>query len=358
MDSSHAQLSVELEAALLRELAEAYRQQRWSLFKEKMPVALIDLVSSTSHLGRWVPATRTIEISKPFVLTQPWGVVVEVLKHEMAHQFVHEVLKIHDETAHGAAFKRVCQLHGIDAGASGVPRAHRPDEGEARVLERISKLLALAESSNANEAQSAMAAAQRLMLKYNLDAAEARAPRGYGFRHLGQPTGRVSEAERLIASILMRHFFVEAIWVGVYRPLEGKAGRVLEICGAEANLDMAEYVHGFLLATSEKLWKDHKRQLNIKGDRDRRSYLSGVMMGFHSKLDEEQRVASKAGLVWKGDPNLVDFYRRRHPRVQTTSFGGANWNHARASGLQAGKNLVLHKPVGGGATSRGRLLGQ
>ena len=41
--------------------------------------------------------------------------MVEVLKHEMAHQYAHEILGARDESAHGEAFRTVCQRLGIDA---------------------------------------------------------------------------------------------------------------------------------------------------------------------------------------------------------------------------------------------------
>src|SRR4029077_4252276 len=120
------------------------------------------------------------------------------------------------------------------------------------VIERVARLLALAESPNQHEAEAAMAAAQRLMLKYNVELQQhACGARRYGFKHLGEPSGRVGESERILASILAKHFFVEVIWVPVYRPTEGKRGSVLEICGAPENLEMAEYAHAFLRHTAE-----------------------------------------------------------------------------------------------------------
>ena len=58
----------------------------------------------------------------------------------------------------------------------------------------------------------------------------------------------------MVAMILGMHFFVEGIWIPVYRPLEAKRGSVLEICGSSANLAIAEYVHGFLHQTADRLW--------------------------------------------------------------------------------------------------------
>src|SRR5205085_8890006 len=142
----------------------------------------------------------------------------------------------------------------------------------------------LAESPNQHEAESAMREAQRLMLKFNLDAPDA-GRRGYRFRHLGAPTGRLQPHQRFVAAILGKFFFVETIWVTVHRPLDGIPGTVLEVCGTDANLEMASYVHDFLERSGERLWAEHKRASGVRGDRDRRSYLAGVMRGFYEKLE-------------------------------------------------------------------------
>src|SRR5262249_12962391 len=155
---------------------------------------------------------------------------------------------------------------------------------EERIIERIARLLALAESPNVHEAEAAMAVAQKLMLKHNLEGQKGRSMRGYAFRHLGKPPGRITEAERILAALLGRHFFVEGIWVPVYRPLEGKRASVLEVCGTPSNLEIADYVHHFLTVTAERLWADHKRAKRILGNRDRRTFLAGVMTGFADKL--------------------------------------------------------------------------
>jgi hypothetical protein len=352
-------LGAELEAALLRELRSAYHDLNYAFFRQRLAVPGIELSDAGSRLGRWVPDVRTIEIARRLVLGHPWGVVIEVLKHEMAHQFVHEVLGKSDESAHGPAFRELCEKLGIDAGASGVPVvAERSDEDE-RVLGRIARLLALAESANVNEAQAAMNAAQRLMLKHNLESVAAGVKRnGYGFRHLGKPTGRVSEAERLLGAILGKHFFVEVIWVPVYRPLDGKRGSVLEVCGTPANLEMAAYVHTFLTHTAEHLWREHKTAKKIRGDRDRRTFLAGVMVGFLEKLNTQRVEHKQQGLVWVGDADLEGFYRKRHPRIVHVRHTGNRRTEAHHEGRAAGRQIVLHKPVGGGPSGNVRLLGR
>jgi hypothetical protein len=354
------ELTAALEAALVRELRAAWRHLNETHFRSAMKAPTLELTPTRSMLGRWMASTRTLEISRPLVVEQPWSTVVEVLKHEMAHQYVHEVLKEDGESPHGPAFRDACARLGIDARASGMPSpadvSGRPSEAEDKVVARITRLLALAESPNRHEAEAAMAAAQRLMLKHNLDVAGSREALDYGFSHLGRPSGRVGEHERLVAMILGEHFFVEAIWIPVYRPLAGKRGSVLEICGTRGNLSIAEYVHAFLHETAERLWRDHKRAGGIDSDRDRRAYLAGVMVGFADQLARQKTRNRSEGLVWVKDGDLTSYFRRRHPLVRHVRHAGTRHTDAWAHGREAGRKIVLYRPVDGQASSRGRLL--
>lgn len=353
---SVVRLTAELERALLQELAATFYDINARYFRRALKAPTFELSEASQRLGRYDGERRIIEISRKLVLEKPWGVVVEVLKHEMAHQYVREVLGRTDEPPHGPTFQQVCERLGIDGAAAGMPKASGTSEDENRVLDRVAKLLALAESPNVHEAQAATSAAQRLMLKHNLDLAAARSKRGYSFRHLGKPSGRISEAERWIANILREHFFVETIWVPAYRPADGKSGRVLEICGTPANLELASYVYDFLLHSGERLWIAHKKANGIRGNRDRRTFLAGVMAGFCDKLRSERRENEKAGLVWVGDAELGRYYRRRHPSIRLTKYEGSSRNEAHAHGKAAGRKLVLHRGIEAKATSSGKLL--
>ncbi|MDB4939489.1 MAG: hypothetical protein JWP87_6461 [Labilithrix sp.] len=354
-----AQLSARLEAALLREVAEQYRHLALAYFKGALKIPQFELVASRARLGRWIPDTRIIELSRPLVLEQPWGVVVEVLKHEMAHQYVAEILGEHGETAHGPRFRAVCVKLGIDAAASGmpIPKPGAVEAEQGKVGERIARLLALAESPNVHEAEAAMAAAQKLLLKHNLELRHTRTAQGYSWRHLGEPTGRTTEAERVLSLILGKHFFVEAIWVPVYRPALGKRGSVLEICGTPENCEIAEYVHGYLVQTAERLWMEHKVEQGILSNRERRTFLAGVMSGMSDKLAREAKKSASAGLVWVADGDLEGFFRRRHPHVRHVRYQGQRRTDAYAHGREAGQKIVIHKGVKGTATERGLLLG-
>ena len=349
-------LTAELEAACLRALSAAWHDVNVGRFRGQLTAPAFELSTASSRLGRWNPSTRTVEIARSLVIEGTWGQVLEVLKHEMVHQFVCEVLGERNEAPHGPIFRGLCARLGVDAAAAGVPRS---DE-TGRIVDKVGKLLALAGSTNEHEAQAAMAAAQRLMLKHNLEtvAASLAGPRRYGFRHLGPPSARISEAERILAGVLAAHFFVECIWVPVWRPLEGKRGTVLEIAGTPENLALAEHVYAFLLATAERLWQEHRRRRWMADrDRERRAYQAGVLAGFRETLEKQAAEQAREALVWTGDADLTDYHSARHPRVRTVSYASSARSDHHSAGRAAGRGIVLHKPVAAGSSSRGRLLG-
>ena len=347
-------LTIELERAVLRELGAEYRRLNLAVFRGALTPPSIQLVASGSRLGCWTRTTRTLELSRGLVTVHGWGIVVEVLKHEMAHQYVHEVLGHTEETPHGPTFRDLCLRLGIDGAAVGLPRARQ--DSEEKVVERVARLLALAASPNVHEAEAAASAAQRLILKYNIDLHAEAGSRGYAFAHVGRATGRVTESERILAMVLGKHFFVEVIWVPVYRALEAKRGSVLELCGTPANIAMAEYVYAFLTETAEQLWSEHRRAFGLGGNRDRRTYLAGVMTGFAEKLSRQATAHREQGLVWVKDADLDDYFRRRHPHVRHVRYAGSRKNDAYARGRDAGRRIVLRKGLGAQAVARGRLL--
>jgi hypothetical protein len=344
-------LSAALEGALLRELRAKYDWENDSRFRNRLVAPVITLSDAATRLGRWIPETRTLELSRALVLDRPWPEVVSVLEHEMAHQFVDEALGVRDESPHGETFQRVCAERGIDARAAGSPTSATTEVD--RVLERIRKLLALAGSPNQHEAETAMRRAHELMLRHNVE--NAGPGRAYELRHLGDPLKRTTRVEVEILGLLSQYFFVKVIRVPVYLPRLGKRGSVYEIAGTRANVEMASHVYAFLLATAERLWRDNRLDSRVRSGRDRLSYQTGVVRGFREKLGAERVELSGTGLVWVGDSHLDGFYRARNPRI-TTRRRSIRLDGAHAAGREAGRTIVLHKPVEHGPSGGVRLL--
>jgi hypothetical protein len=303
-----------------------------------------------------VRGPRLLELSRALVVERPWPEVLGVLQHEMAHQYVDEVLRAHDETAHGETFRRVCAERGIDARAAGPAVPAESSADADRVLERIRKLLALAGSPNQHEAEMAMRKAHELMLRHNVEASAAREDRSFEVRHLGDPLRRATRAEADIIVLLTQYFFVKAIRIPVYVPREGKRGLLYEIVGTRANVEMASHVYAFLLATAERLWQENRRDARVRSGRDRMSYQSGVIRGFREKLAAERTELRGTGLVWVGDKRLDAYYHARYPRI-VTRRRTVRMDGAHAAGREAGRTVVLHKPVERGpSTGSPRLL--
>jgi predicted SprT family Zn-dependent metalloprotease len=92
-----------------------------TFFKNRLIRPTLELSDTTSRLGRWIRRERRLELARTLLVNYGWGAVVEVLKHEMAHQFVDEVLGAVDEGAHGPTFRKICEERGFDARAAGIP---------------------------------------------------------------------------------------------------------------------------------------------------------------------------------------------------------------------------------------------
>lgn len=351
--SSMPPLTQQLEEALVRRLRGEYSTQSWRHFDSKLILPAIRLSDSTRVLAAWDGQARTLEVSRRLLLEVPWGAVVEVLKHEMAHQYVYEVLRVHHETAHGETFQRVCMLRGIDGAAHGVPTAESTEASAAvdRMREKVRRLLALAGSSNPHEAELAMLRAREILLRHNLDAA----PRtdGYVVRWVGTPKKRISRAEYTLGGILATHFHVEVMWVRAYQPLEGHDATVLELCGTPGNVEMAEYVYTFLMGAAQRAYEARREEI---GGRARQAFLTGVMRGFHDKLDQQGRKLTGAGLVWVGDAQLEDWNRRRYPRRRSVGGGRTTQWDAHQQGRRDGAEIVLSRPISSGGSGKTRLL--
>jgi hypothetical protein len=247
-----------LEQRYLRALLHEWRRVNLHQLRSALKAPTFQLSDTGKNLASWNAETRTITLARSLVHGQPWGVVTEVLRHEIAHQYTSEVLCVTDESAHGPAFREVCQRFGIDATAAGMPEANAD---EARVHRRVEKLLALAGSSNRNEAEAAMAEARRQMLIHNLQAP----PTHYAWRHLGAPCGRTHAWRRLISGLLRDHFFVETLWVRVYCVAVDRWLPTLEVCGTPGNVEMAAWVYDWLVGQAERLWSEDRERLGLRG---------------------------------------------------------------------------------------------
>ena len=356
-----------LKNSWLLQLREDWRSANYYYFKNTLTAPQFELSASPNTLGSWQGGIkRTIRISMQLILKHPWEYVREVLYHEMTHQFVNEVLNMNDALAHGDAFQRVCREHGFDPSAAGrldqwvkFRQGKEETSPSQKLINKIHKLLALAKSTNVHEAESAMTRAQELLLKHNLSILNEGVERNYKHKQIGK-IGAKNPVKSIISTILNKFFFVETIWVYGYDQHKDKRGRILEVYGSQENLEMAEYVHEYLHNVSQQLWQGFKKENTIKGDKHRRTFIYGLLSGFHEKLELQAEIASISNaLIWKGDPKLKEYYRRRNPRIKSKTVSYTKSCHdVYQSGIQHGKRLILKKGIHKkGTDGKGELEG-
>ncbi len=298
-----------------------------------------------SEHGHWDPFLCTVSIGIETIKRYPWSVVIEVLKHEMAHQYADE-FGPDSETSHGPHFAHACQLMGLPdwaQAASGELPNDIPDwrkgaltDEENRLLDRANKLLALAQSDNEHEAKLAMQRVRELYAKYNLEQIATRKEAKFVSTVLSFKSKRIEGWQSLILVILDRHFFVRTISFSQFDPVDLIQYKAAEILGKKENVLMAEYVYHFLERTVSSLWEKHRKETpTLQGlpsstlRSEKRHFMIGVLVGFRELLDKtnsyqnlDRSEKECVELVALADTELTDFYRRKYPRTATKKGGG------------------------------------
>ncbi len=357
-------------------MLQLYREHRHISLQHgvKLTAPIIEITTASTYWGSWQPAGSTIRISARLIETRTWDVVINILRHEMAHQAVSEIFRSRE--GHGSLFTRACDMLGVPPefrGSGGdLPRAlptiqERAEKStEHTLLLKIEKILALAQSSNEHEAQLAMEKANRLITKYNLARVAPENDNGYDCIIINHKKKRIENFQRRICAILSRHFFVRIILADLFDAEQCCSHKTIEILGARENVLTAEYVYLFLLSRMESSWQSFRRA-NKAGGRQKRSYCLGLLEGFGAKLADSEKDSNIAAfapegknissLVCNADQGLTLFIRQRHPRLTTKTYSAASvFRHEYEAGRQDGQKLVLHKGLGTHDGNRGKLL--
>jgi len=330
--------------------------------------------------GEWNPISRTITMNRSTIRKYPWHVIVDILKHEMAHQTVSECSP-YDTTPHGIHFRLACERMGLPdwaMSATGDLPAEIPNwrktslnETEERLLDRTNKLLALAQSDNEHEASLAMQKVRELYAKYNLDEFERRKESSFVSWFINYRRKRIENWQSIVLVILDKHFFVRTISFREYDAKDLTDYCAAEIIGKKQNVMMAEYVYTFLEKTVHSLWEKHLSENpslqfvpHPRLRSERRHFLIGVLDGFMKHLDEtngfqglDRTERDCIGLIKAADMELDSHFRRKYPRTSIRSSSGFNPDReSYRSGVNEGQKIRIHKPVSDNKGYRGNLL--
>lgn len=335
---------------------------------------IFEISEGKKQLGCWSAATRSLRISEYLIISYPWAVTLQVLKHEMAHQYSSEVLG--QSAAHGEGFQAACELLGVLPQYRGCgivtaeilaqlnERENHMDEGK-KVLVRIEKLLALGESSNVHEAEAALKKASLLIEKYHLQQLVSSDHSAYVVCVIEIGKKQVATYKRHICRILQDFFFVRVVLSETYKPALNEVQKTIELLGTRENVAIAEYCCHFLENRLALLWQEYRTRKASSGRTQKNSFYLGVVLGFWEKLQEQNRGGLRAGttsvkhreLLVVEDRRLDTFVQSHFPRLRKTSSRRSTLDRrVYQEGMQAGRSLRLTEGVTQGSGKRNRFL--
>lgn len=358
-----------LEHRILHGIACEWEAVLWILgpaHRKLMRKPLFRLSDMQTKLGYWSREKCEICLNRQLVHHHPWDSVREVLLHEMAHQFADQVLGARNETPHGPEFRKACHLLRANPKASG---SYRPlweqilqdsPASEDKVMLRIKKLMALAESRNPHEAEAAMAKAHELIAKYNIDRITHGVKRNFISVFVGKPALRHPREDYHLARLILDFYFVRGLWVPAYVLEKGKMGRVLEITGTRQNIKIASYTYDFIRNFTNTRWHAYNRSKGL--NRYRQSdFAVGIIAGFRSKLESQNKktsIKSESALITTEDSLLKQYVDYKYPHTKSFSRKAASQDDTILNdGMKVGEKLVIYKGITEKSNSSRRLPG-
>jgi hypothetical protein len=353
-------IQASFERQVLRGLLAEWENASWLLpepLRRSIKRPIFAIRDMPARLGCWSRNKREITLSREIVSGHRWDDVKEVLLHEMAHQVAHEGLQAASEPDHGDSFRQACRLLRANPAASGTyrPLHARLQSGEElndhdRVVARIHKLMALAESSNPNEARAAMLKAHELIARHNVDLIARGLTQGYHSIFLGAPRLRHFREAYHLAHLLQDFYFVQGMWIQAWVLEKARMGRVLEISGTRKNVRIAEYIHTAISRHIDGAWADYRRNKNLNRYR-KTDFAVGIIEGFKTTLQQAsatqpQGVTATQLPVPIEDRALTRYLSRRYPNVRSFSRKSAGQDaRVLADGRESGRKLVIAKGI-------------
>ncbi len=339
------QKTEEMLKKILGELGIKTNRSRFELNKYLYPIHVV--VFEGNEWGHFNAPYLQIGLNKKLIYAAKDSVVRDILKHELAHYLTY--IRYGAVNAHGVEFRAVCQEYGFPADIASATLnledsnlAKEGDLTSERVLEKVKKLLQLAQSSNSHEAELATIKANQLLLRHNIEKISDPVESIYMDRILEQ--GRKDAKITAIYDIL-RHFVVKPVLSF------GKNTCSLEVSGTLTNVKLARYVAEFLNRELDHMWEEARKEFKLQGLRAKNSFFLGVAKGFDEKMKKskmEFTTDEQKALVIvekKLDEHVHLIYRR----LSSTSSGHRQDAAAANAGMQKGQSLTIRQGIEGKA---------
>lgn len=354
-----------IQTALIQE----YRQI-CSYYDLHVSAVNFEIVDNMSYWGQYDPKSKTIKLSARLFKNYTWPVIVGVLKHELAHHYVHEVYRNSDLQDHGPEFRRACQKIGlsaffqraqVDLSLENLDWKEQAIVTEENPLfEKVKKLMALACSDNENESRLASQKIQELVTRNQIDQIDSIGTKDYQHLTLIFKNLRTPLYIKQIVSILVEHFYVYAVFQTAYDAASDHRVGSVELIGRSEDLLIAESVFYFLQNEIDQLIKTQKK--NRRTQVDKKSLAWGFLDGFSKQLEQERKLQikvleTKALVLRTAEEKLLDYSRTVYPRLRKTGSRQRINQSAYNDGHEMGKKVKLRQVIEHKKRAFGQLLG-
>jgi hypothetical protein len=226
-------------------------------------------------------------------------------------------------------------------------------EEEMKVLDKVKKLMALGDSPNEAEAQSAVMKAHALLKQYNLEMSDIEVEEADVIDVTYMDSGRTQGWKVMLMNIITKFNYC-----ALYRKHGASHAFTFQFVGKEHNVAVASATADYLLKTIDRLGKTIKGS----GRSEIESYKAGIADTLIARMTEMMK-KDKIDVVVSGVKDLVvqeevavkkfmDNLKLGHFKTQKNV---SNWG-AYQQGRQDGHNVSLNHQVGG-VSSRSLAIG-
>lgn len=197
------------------------------------------------------------------------------------------------------------------------------------IIEKIQKLLNLANSDNQNEAELASKKAQELLIKYNLCMAQVEV-KEYDSEQI--EVGR-DPSDKFVNDILMKFFLVYPF----------KSGKFYVFNGTKENLQVAMFVRSFLKQSFKSLYKNEAKKEGWTNGSNRNAFYLGLWKGLKEQLTANQTKHDVSNALIVVTSKLANYVKSQNKIRTTTNNVKESNQDAIALGFEQGRNLKISK---------------
>lgn len=210
------------------------------------------------------------------------------------------------------------------------------------IIKRIKKLLALASSSNENEAQAAMIKAQEMLVKYKLSLNDVQEPKQFEGKTVRKPTNvtfKKATWKGRLAGVIADNF-------SCYHFYNTKGTQRVVFMGLEADTETAasvfEYAIEFVIGRVRQLRKKYY-QLGESARGLENDYAQGFIAGLSVKFNKQKESNQEWALVLAKPQTVIQAYNNmkwsNHPVMVGAKYYG--YGSALDQGNHDGQNFIM-----------------